>query len=93
MPGSSLVALGMTTGWDDVHPASSHEEGENVQRRLYRSRRDRWIAGVCGGLAERFDWDPTMVRLAFVVLSFLPIPTHPVLVYIILWIVAPEAPE
>lgn len=64
-----------------------------MQRRLYRSIRDRWIAGVCGGLAERFDWDPTLVRLAFVVLSFTPIPAHPVLVYIVLWVVTPEAPE
>jgi phage shock protein C len=51
------------------------------------------IAGVCGGLAERYDWDPTVVRLVFVVLSFLPIPTHMVLLYIIMWIVVPQAPE
>jgi phage shock protein C len=61
--------------------------------RLYRSRRHRMIAGVCGGLAERYDWDPSVVRLIFVLASFLPIPTHMVLVYIIMWIVIPEAPE
>jgi phage shock protein C len=61
--------------------------------RLYRSRRHRMIAGVCGGLAERYDWDPSVVRLVFVLASFLPIPTHMVLVYIIMWIVIPEAPE
>jgi phage shock protein C len=61
--------------------------------RLYRSRRHRMIAGVCGGLAERYDWDPSVVRLVFVLASFLPIPTHIVLVYIIMWIVIPEAPE
>ena len=61
--------------------------------RLYRSRRHRVIAGVCGGLAERYDWDPSVVRLVFVLASFLPIPTHMVLVYIIMWIVVPEAPE
>ena len=61
--------------------------------RLYRSRRHRMIAGVCGGLAERYDWDVSLVRLAFVLLSFAPIPTHPVLIYIIMWIVVPEAPE
>jgi phage shock protein C len=60
---------------------------------LYRSRRNRMIAGVCGGLAERFGWDPSLVRLAFVVLTFTPIPVHPVLVYIVFWIVVPEAPE
>jgi phage shock protein C len=61
--------------------------------RLYRSRRHRMIAGVCGGLAERYDWDVSLVRLTFVLLSFAPIPTHPVLIYIIMWIVVPEAPE
>ena len=61
--------------------------------RLYRSRRHRMIAGVCGGLAERYDWDPSTMRLVFVLLSFVPIPTHMVLLYIIMWIVIPEAPE
>jgi len=61
--------------------------------RLYRSRRHRMIAGVCGGLAERYDWDVSVVRLIFVLASFLPIPTHMVLVYIIMWIVVPQAPE
>ena len=61
--------------------------------RLYRSRRHRMIAGVCGGLAERYDWDPSVVRLVVVLLSFVPIPTHVALLYIIMWIVIPEAPE
>ena len=61
--------------------------------RLYRSRRHRMIAGVCGGLAERYDWDVSLVRLAFVLLSFTPIPAHPVLFYIVRWIVIPEGPE
>jgi phage shock protein PspC (stress-responsive transcriptional regulator) len=61
--------------------------------RLYRSRRHRMIAGVCGGLAERYDWDPSTVRLVFVLASFLPIPTHIMLLYIIMWIVVPPAPE
>lgn len=61
--------------------------------RLYRSRRHRMIAGVCGGLAERYDWDTSVVRLVFVLLMFVPIPTHIGLAYIIAWIVVPEAPE
>lgn len=64
-----------------------------MQPRLYRSRRDRMIAGVCGGLAERFDWDPAIVRLIFVALMFAPIPPHITVVYIIMAIVVPEAPE
>ena len=42
--------------------------------RLYRSRRNRRIAGICGGLAERFDWDPPLVRVTFVLLLFVPLP-------------------
>ena len=61
--------------------------------RLYRSRRHRVIAGICGGLAERYDWDPSIVRLVFALLMFVPIPTHIALLYIIMWIVVPEAPE
>jgi phage shock protein C len=61
--------------------------------RLYRSRRHRMIAGVCGGLAERYDWDPSAVRLIFALLMFVPIPTHIAILYIIMWIVVPEAPE
>ena len=61
--------------------------------RLYRSRRHRIIAGVCGGLAERYDWDPSVVRLIFVLASFLPIPTHMALLYLIMWCVVPQAPE
>lgn len=64
-----------------------------MQQRLYRSRRDRMIAGVCGGLAERYGWDPTIVRLIFVVLIFAPIPPHIVIVYVIMALVVPEAPE
>lgn len=39
-----------------------------MKKRLYRSRRDVMIAGVCGGIAEYFDIDPTIVRLIAVVL-------------------------
>lgn len=40
-----------------------------MRKRLYRSRRDVMIAGVCGGIAEYFDVDPTIVRLIAVVLN------------------------
>lgn len=59
-------------------------------RRLYRSRVDRKIAGVCGGLAEYFKIDPTLVRLLFVLgLVFVG---GTLLAYIILLIVIPEEP-
>ncbi len=50
------------------------------------------LAGVCGGIAEYFDLDPTLIRLAYVVLSVLSAAFPGVLVYIVLWIVIPERP-
>lgn len=60
-------------------------------RRLYRSRNQRVIAGVCGGLAEYFNLDPTWIRLAFILLSLLGVGLF-VIVYIIFWIIVPLAP-
>lgn len=59
-------------------------------RKLYRSRKQRLIAGVCGGLAERFDTDPTWIRLLFILMFF--IGGCALLVYIILWLIVPLAP-
>lgn len=55
---------------------------------LRRSRRDRKIAGVCGGIAEWGGWDPTVVRLAFIVGLLLPGPG--ILAYLALWLAVPE---
>lgn len=63
----------------------------STTKRLYRSRFDRMIGGVCGGLANYFDIDPTLVRLAFVALLIFGVGS-PGLVYLILWIVMPEEP-
>jgi phage shock protein C len=59
-----------------------------MTKRLYKSRTDRMIAGVCGGLAEYFDVDPVLVRLLFLLLGFLT--GIGFLIYPILWIVMPE---
>jgi phage shock protein C len=48
------------------------------------------LAGVCAGLAEHFGWDPTLVRVGFVLLSVISAAFPGLLVYIILWIVMPE---
>lgn len=58
---------------------------------LVRSRSNRMIAGVCGGLAEWLDWDPTLVRVLYVVVSIVSVAFPGILVYIILWVVMPEA--
>jgi phage shock protein PspC (stress-responsive transcriptional regulator) len=51
------------------------------------------IAGVCGGLAEWLGWDITLVRILYVVVSVLSVAFPGILVYLVLWIVMPEAPE
>jgi phage shock protein C len=51
------------------------------------------IAGVCGGLAEWLAWDVTLVRLLYVVISIASAAFPGVLVYLILWIAMPKAPE
>lgn len=58
--------------------------------RLYRGR-DRKIAGVCSGIAEYFGWDPTVVRLAWII--FLLAGGSGILAYIIAMIVMPERPD
>lgn len=55
--------------------------------RLYRSTRDKKIAGVCGGIAESMGWDPSTVRLIAALSILLPGPQF--LAYFIAWIVLP----
>lgn len=57
--------------------------------RLHRSRDDRMVAGVLGGIAERFGWDVTLVRVAFVVGSIVSVGFPGILVYLLLWIIMP----
>jgi phage shock protein C len=60
---------------------------------LYRSRRYRILAGVCGGIAEWLGWSPTMVRFLFVLISLITAGVPGSLVYVILWVVMPNAPR
>ncbi|MGM0589677.1 MAG: PspC domain-containing protein [Bacteroidota bacterium] len=63
-----------------------------MKSRLTRSRSEKMIAGVCGGIAEYFGWDPTLVRIAFVISSFIfSVSFIPLIIYIILMFVMPEA--
>jgi phage shock protein C len=59
------------------------------RRKLYRSEKNRLIGGVCGGLAEYFNTDPTLVRLIFVILAL--ISGLGIIAYIVLWIITPRA--
>jgi phage shock protein PspC (stress-responsive transcriptional regulator) len=61
-----------------------------MEKKLYRSRTSKTIAGVCGGLGEYLNMDPTLVRVLWVLLSF----WGPGLIaYIIMACIIPEAPE
>ena len=62
-----------------------------VTKRLYRSK-ERMIGGVCGGLAEYLDIDPTVVRVAYAALTFLTVFCG-ILLYPVLWIIIPEQPQ
>jgi phage shock protein C len=59
---------------------------------LYRSRRHKVIAGVCGGIADWLGWDPTVVRIAYVIISIASVGFPGTIAYIVLWIVAPKEP-
>ncbi len=58
---------------------------------LRRSRTDRMIGGVCGGIAEWLGWTPTRVRVLYVLVSVLSAGFPGILVYVVLWIVIPTA--
>lgn len=60
-------------------------------RRLFRSGRHRIIAGVCGGIAEYLDVDPTVIRVLYVIVSILTGIVPGILAYIILMFVVPRA--
>lgn len=57
---------------------------------LRRSKSDRMIAGVVGGLAMYFGIDPTMARVLYVVGSIVSVAFPGILVYVLLWVIVPE---
>ncbi len=60
-------------------------------KKLYRSRTERWLGGVCGGLGAYFGVDPTLVRVIFVILSLTF--GSGFLIYLVLWLIIPNEPE
>ena len=81
---ASRLNGGLRWGWEDRKMPS----GE-----LARSRNDRMIAGVCGGLAKWLGWDPTAVRIVYVLASVLSAAFPGTIVYIILALVMPVEDE
>ena len=59
--------------------------------KLHRSRKHRVVAGVMGGIAEYLGWSPTMTRLLFVIISTASAAVPGILIYIVLWLLMPNA--
>lgn len=64
--------------------------GNQLQKPLKRSSQNRIIAGVCGGIADWLGWDPTVVRVAYVLISVLSAAFPGIIAYIILWLLIPS---
>ena len=62
-----------------------------MDKRLYKSNRSKMLCGVCGGIAEYFNADPTLVRLAWVIFSALG--GSGIIAYILAAIIIPSNPE
>ena len=58
-------------------------------RKLYRSRNQRMLAGVCGGLADYFNVDATLIRVLFLVLAVFG--GSGLLIYVVMWLIVPDA--
>lgn len=71
-------------------PKQERVEESRTRGAIYRSRTDRSIAGVCGGIAERLDIDSTLVRVLFIVGFFAGFST--LILYLVLWLVLKEEP-
>ncbi len=67
------------------------ENSQKNHKRLYRSRRDKVIGGVCGGIANYFGVDPILIRLFFILMFFAE--GAGLLAYIIAWIIIPKKPS
>ena len=59
-------------------------------KRLYRSKRNRIIAGVCGGIGEYFNVDPVLIRLIWVILTLITGVVLGIVAYLIAWLIMPE---
>lgn len=91
---SAINQMGLPDEFGERHGSTQDPDAEEEPgakgRRLYRSRTNRSIAGICGGLAEFFNTDPTLLRL--ITLLLILFGGLSIWAYIILWIVIPEAP-
>lgn len=62
-------------------------------KRLYRSRKDRKLFGVLGGIAEFFGLDPSLVRIAYVLMTFFTLVVPGILLYWVMFFIVPLEPK
>jgi phage shock protein C len=63
-----------------------------MQKRLYRSRTDKKLGGVCSGIGEYLDLDPTLIRVLWVIITIFTDFAPGIIAYILLWLIVPEEP-
>jgi phage shock protein C len=85
----------MTENWTQNHGGAQPPSQTCTQykpQKLYRSTRDKWIAGVCGGIAERYNHDPKLIRILWIVFTIIAFPVG-IIAYILLWIFIEKYPS
>lgn len=70
-------------------PQTSTNQSSQSLRRLYRSGKERILAGICGGIAEYLNIDPVLVRILWIIIIFIP-PGLGIFLYVILWFIIPR---
>jgi phage shock protein PspC (stress-responsive transcriptional regulator) len=93
-PGAIVLGvIAYLAAWAVMPRAAVSTSAAPPKARLMRSRADKRIAGVCGGLAEYFDVDPTIMRVAWVVVSVVVgAVIFGVVAYLVAWFIIPPAP-
>jgi phage shock protein C len=72
---------------------NSHDPGAVMSNAKLKRSNDRMIAGVCGGIAEWLGWKADRVRVAYVIVSILSIAFPGIIIYLLLWLLIPDADE
>ena len=93
-PGAIVLGVvAYIAAWILMPRAETGDAASTTRARLVRSRADRRIAGVCGGVADYFDLDPTIVRISWVIVSVLVgAVVFGVIAYFVAWFIIPPAP-
>ncbi len=91
-PSSEPKAKSQKSKAENLVPKAGDQTSEEpFDMALHRSVHNYMIGGVCGGIAEWLGWNPTLVRISYVVVAILSAAFPGLLVYIILWMVMPRA--